>query len=40
MYTAVEMVQEERKVAHALVMNHPLEKDSKNGSGGCLSNGI
>lgn len=40
MYTVVEMAQEERKVARAIVTNPPLEKDSKNGSGGCLSNGI
>ena len=40
MYTVVEMVQEERKAARAIVTNPPLEKDLRNGSGGCLSNGI
>lgn len=40
MYTVVEMAQEERKVARAIITNPPLEKDLRNGSGGCSSNGI
>lgn len=40
MYAVVEMVQEERKDARAIVTNPPLEKDLRNGFGGCLSNGI
>lgn len=40
MYTVVEMVQEERKDARAIVTNPLLEKDLRSGYGGCLSNGI
>lgn len=40
MYTVVGMAQEERRAVRALVTNPPLEKDSRNGSGGCLSDGI